>query len=94
MSPGASSPGTPKSLQKVLGTLQKQTLFGDREVSGESPKSVCFWSVPRTFWRLFGVPGPPALGDIFETLSAFWALKARETSVRGGLVPNERERIT
>ena len=78
MSPGA---GTPKSLKKVSGTV--------REVSGESPESVgrVFLECSGTFWRLFGVPGPEAPGDIFETLSAFRARRARETSVRGGLVP-------
>ena len=48
----------------------------------------CFWTVPGTFWRLFGVPGPEAPGDIFETFLGFRARRARETSVRGGLVPN------
>ena len=42
----------------------------------------CFWTVPGTFWRLFGVPGPEAPGDIFETFLGFRARRARETSVR------------
>ena len=45
-----------------------------------------FQTVPETFWRLFAVPGP---GDILETFSAFRAQRARETSVRGGLVPKK-----
>ena len=81
MSPRAPGPETPKSLKKVSGTV--------RQVSGESPESV--WRVlldcSGTFWRLFGAPGPEAPGDIFETFSAFRARRARETSVRGGLVP-------
>ena len=81
MSPGAGGPGTPKSLKKVSGTV--------REVSGESPESVwrVFLECSGTFWTLLGVPGPEAPGDIFETLWAFRARRARETSVRGGLVP-------
>ena len=81
MSPGASGPGTPKSLKKVSGTV--------REVSGESRESVwrVFLEYSGTFWRLFGVPGPEAPGDIFETFSASRARRARETSVRGGLAP-------
>ena len=35
-------------------------------------------------------PKPESLGDIFETFSAFRARRARETSVRGGLVPKSR----
>ena len=47
----------------------------------------------RLFLRLFGFPGPEALGNInliinFSRLSAFRARRARETSVRGGLVRN------
>ena len=47
-----------------------------------------FRTVPETFWRLSGLPGPEAPGDVFETFSAFRARRARESSVRGGLVPN------
>ena len=84
MSPGAPGPETPKSLKKVSGTV--------RQVSGESPESVwrVFLECSGTFWRLFGAPGPEAPGDIFETFSAFRARRARETSVRGGLVPKSR----
>ena len=57
-------------------------------LSGESPETS--QTVPETFWRLFGVPGTEAPGDIFETFSAFRARRARETSVRGGLVPKVR----
>ena len=43
---------------------------------------------PRLFRDFLGVPGPEAPGDIFETFLGFRARRARETSVRGGLVPN------
>ena len=82
MSLGASGPRTPKSLQKVP-EHSKNSL---QTLSGDSPETSR--TVPETFLRLFGVPGPEAPRDIFETLSAFRARKARETSVRGGLVPN------
>ena len=84
MSPGASGPGTPKSVQKVPEHF-KNTL---QALSGDSPETCR--TVPETFLRLFGVSGPGAPGDIFETFSAFQARRARETSVRGGLVPNSR----
>ena len=79
-SPGASGPGTPKSLQKVSGTV--------REASGELPEKVsgeCFWSVPgllgvsknvsgasarETFFRdSFGLSGPLATsGSVINDL--------------------------
>ena len=34
-----------------------------------------------TFWRLFGVLGPEGPGDVFETLSAFRARRARFPNV-------------
>ena len=67
MSPGASGPGTPKSLQKVSGTVRK-TLSA---LSGDFPD--CSRDFLETFSRLS------------------WhcrARRARETSVRGGLVRN------
>ena len=82
--PGPPAPGPQKVSKKSRGQSGRSP-ESLRKVSGE-----CFWSVPWTFWRLFGVPGPKKSGpgDIFETLSAFRALwRARETSVRGGLVP-------
>ena len=51
--------------------------------------------LPRVFPRLFGVVGvlrQEAPRDIFEIFSAFRARRARETSVRGGLVPNAGEK--
>ena len=42
------------------------------------------------FWRLSGILWPEAPADIFETCSAFPAQRARETPVRGGLVPNTK----
>ena len=73
--------GPPKSLQNSPGTLQKK----HSPLSGDSPETCR--TVPETFLRLFGGPGPEAPRDIFETFSAFRARRARETSVRGGLVP-------
>ena len=72
-------------------------LLGGQEVhkSGKSPESLrkvsgeCFWTFFGAFWRLFRGPGE-ALGDIFETFSAFRAQRARETPARGGLAPNAR----
>ena len=64
--------------------------------SGKSPKSLLkvskesFGTLHKTLWRLFGVPGPEAPGDISKTFSAFQARRARETSVKGGLVRNNR----
>ena len=77
--PGASGPGNPEKSPKSLGNSPKSL----QRVSKES-----FRTVPETFWRLFGVPGTEAPGDIFETYSAFRARRARETSVRGGRVRN------
>ena len=59
MSPGASGPGTPKSLKKVSGTV--------REVSGESPESVwrVFLECSRSFWRLFAVLGRETFSRLF-----------------------------
>ena len=70
-------PRNPEKSPKSLGNSPESL----RRVSKES-----FRTVPETFCRLFGVPGPEAPGDIFETFSAFRARRARETSVRGGLV--------
>ena len=55
--------GTPKSLQKVP-EHSKNTL---QTLSGDSPETCR--TVPRLFLRLFGVSGPGAPGDIFES---FW----------------------
>ena len=66
---------SPKHSKNTLQTL-----------SGDSPETSR--TVAETFWRLFGVPGPEALGNIFETFSAFRARRAQETSAKGGLVPN------
>ena len=79
MSPGASGPGTPKSLQKVSGTAW--------EVSGKCRKSL-FGLFPRLFGDISGFRGQRPQETFFETLSAFRARRARKTSVRGGLVPN------
>ena len=81
----------PKKVSKIPGP--QKVSKKSRGQSGKSPESLrkvsgeCFWTVPGTFWRLFGVPGPEAPGDIFETFLGFRARRARETSVRGGLVP-------
>ena len=89
---GPFGPEMPKKSRKCLPGPP-----GPRKVSKksrESPESLrkvlkeSFRTVPETFWRLFGVPGPEAPGDIFETFLASRARRARETSVRGGLVPN------
>ena len=70
MSPGASGPGTPKSLKKVSGTV--------REVSGESRESVSmesvfgvfrdfletFWGPGRHFRDFFGISGPEGPRDL------------------------------
>ena len=92
--------GTSPPLTEVSRALRarnpKKVSKKSRGQSGKSPESLrkvsgeCFWTVPGTFWRLFGVPGPEAPGDIFETFLGFRARRARETSVRGGLVPNKR----
>ena len=60
MSPGASGPGTPKSLKKVSGTV--------REVSGESPESVwrVFLDCPRDFLETFWGPGAGGPGRHFR----------------------------
>ena len=75
--PAASGPGTPKSFRRL--PRQFPRFCGDFSgFHGRRPQE--------TLWRLFGVPGPEAPGDIFETSSAFRVRRARETSVRGGLV--------
>ena len=86
----------PKSLENVSRGLQprnpEKVSKKSREQSGKSPESLrkvsteSFRTVPETFWRLFGVSGPEAPGGIFETLEASRARRARETSIRGGLV--------
>ena len=78
------APGPRKVSKKSREQSEKtlSTLFGDSPETSQT--------VPETFWRLFGVPGPEAPGDIFETFLAFRARRARETSVRGGLVPKVR----
>ena len=82
MSPGPPGPGTPKSLQKVSGTVWEDS--GESSESVERLFSDCSWDFLETF-RGSGAGGP---GDIFETFSAFGARRARETSARGGLVRN------
>ena len=83
MSPRASGPRTPKSLQKGLGD-SPGSLW---RVSGKCLESF-FLECSGTFSDFLGVRGPEAPGDIFsETFSAFRGRRARETSVRGGLVP-------
>ena len=67
----------PAKLSKKSGTLQKHSPDTFQRLSGDFP------DCPRDFFETFGGPA----GDIFETLSAFRARSARETSVRGGLVP-------
>ena len=83
--PGPPAPGPQKVSKKSRGQ-SKNTL---QTLSGDSPETSR--TVPETFLRLFGVPGPEAPGDIFETFLGFRARRARETSVRGGLVPNHWE---
>ena len=80
-----------KSLENVSRGLRPRNPEKSREqsektlstISGDSPETSQI--VPETFWRVFGFPGPEALGDILETFSAFRARRARETSVRGRL---------
>ena len=81
MSPGAGAPA-PQKVSKKVPERSKNTL---QTLSGDSPETSR--TVPDTFSRLFGVLGQEAPGDFFKTLSAFRARRARETSVRGGLVP-------
>ena len=68
-------------IKKVSGTV--------REVSGESPESVwrVFLDCPRDFLETFWGPGAGGPGRHFWDFLGFRARRARETSVRGGLVP-------
>ena len=72
-------PRDPQKSQKSLGDRPGSL----RRVSGKCLESVFGLSpgLLETFWA-------PAPGDIFETFLGFRARRARETSVRGGLVPN------
>ena len=83
--PGPPAPEPGKVSKKSWGQSEHTLLI----LSGDSMQTS--WTVPETFWRLFGVLGPEAPGDIFKTLSGFRARNARETPVRGGLVPNFHE---
>ena len=77
-----------RPLQRSLGPFAPEMPKKSREClrglrpRNPSPKSLqrvskeSFRTVPETFWRLFGVPGPEAPGDILETFSAFRARRA------------------
>ena len=78
-----------EKISKMSPGLQPRDPEKSPKSLGDSPKSlrrVSKESFSETFLGLFGVPGPEAPGDIFETFSAFRARRARETSVRGGRV--------
>ena len=75
---GPPGPGTPKKAQKSLGTIRKvsESLFG------------VFREFFETFW---GSRARRPRERFSRTFSAFRAPRARETSVRGGLVPNSAD---
>ena len=89
-SPGPPGPESRKSLKRVSRGLpapeskkcpkqSRNSLRSLKTVYFESPETVS-----RLFRTLFGPRDREALGDSFETLSGFWARRARETPVRGG----------
>ena len=78
MSPGASGPGVPKSLEKVS---KRKSL--EKSFSRPFPDFLDFFD---TFSGRFGVPGPEAPGDIFQTFLGFRARRAQETPVARGRV--------
>ena len=80
--PGPPAP-EPRKVSKKSQEESEKTLS---TLSGDSPETS--QTVAETSRRLFGVPGPEAPGEIFETFSAFRAGRVRGTSVRGGLVRN------
>ena len=83
---GPLGPKCRKSLENVSGASGPGTPKGVQKVSGTIRKDSF-----DSFRRLSG--DIPALRNIFETFSAFRARRARETSVRGGLVRNPTVRL-
>ena len=81
MSPGASGLGPPTKSPKSPEEVQKHPPNTFWTLSGDFPDG------PRNFLETFS--GRLA-GGIFETFSAFRARRARETPLRGGLVPKIR----
>ena len=78
MSPWASGPGAPKSLEKVSKKSEKSGNFKVSKVS------------VRDFCETFRHPGAPAPGDFFQTFLGFRARRARETPVARGRVRNSK----
>ena len=72
--PGPSGPGVPKCPKQSQNSLRSL-----KTVYCETPETVS-----RLFRTLFGRRGRKGPGDSFETVSGFWARRARETPVRGG----------
>ena len=71
-------------------TRQPSNLIRSPIFTNTSCKSSFLYNAPsvhtvQTFWRLLGVPGPDALGDIFETFFGF--SKGQGASVRAGWSP-------
>ena len=91
---GPPGPKCRKSLENVSRDLRPWDPTKSPKSPGDSPKTLSrhftetLRRLPGLCPGLFGVMGPEGTGDIFEIFLAFWAQRARETSARGGLVPN------